>query len=59
MHVVLRFPAKRLESELIISLLEFDVILGMDCLNKYDTHVDCSMKKVTLCLDDIKFILWY
>ena len=40
---------------LVLPLLEFDVILGMDWLGRYEALIDCSRKRVTLKLGEDVF----
>ena len=42
-----------------LSFREFDVILGIDCLSRHQSIVDCRMKRVTLKTpneDEVTFI---
>lgn len=50
---------KKLKSKLIVlPLKEFDVIVGMNWLSKYQAHIDCSKKPVSLCVDgDVFYFL--
>ena len=43
---------------LVLDMIEFDVILGMDWLSSYHTVLDCFAKIVTLALSGVPRIAW-
>ena len=38
---------------IILEMVDFDVILGMDCLSPYHTVLDCNAKTVTLAMPGV------
>ena len=46
-HVLVEIAGRELSADLVVlNLVEYDVILGMDFLGKYNATIDCRKKKV-------------
>ena len=46
-HVLVEIAGRELSADLVVlNLVDYDVILGMDFLGKYNATIDCRKKKV-------------